>query len=100
MINSIGHQLPKEILSFKKLGFSVPWEDYFMNDESFKDYFSSLEFKTEHELFPSINPSQLRKDFIQGNPVSRMILRHLFMVDEWNSVYISRINSFLTNHKN
>lgn len=99
LIQAIGKDLPKEILSFKKLGFSVPWEDYFINDESFKDYFSSLEFKTEHDLFPSINPSKLRKDFIAGNPVSRMILRHLFMVDEWNSIYKSRINSFVSENK-
>jgi asparagine synthase (glutamine-hydrolysing) len=90
LVNSIAKELPTEVLKFKKLGFSVPWENYFLTDDSFKGYLADMENKVEHEIFPSINPSKLRKNFLNGNPLSKMLLRHLFMVDEWKDVMKER----------
>jgi asparagine synthase (glutamine-hydrolysing) len=90
LVNSIAKELPTEVLKFKKLGFSVPWENYFLTDDSFKGYLADMENKAEHEIFPSINPSKLRKNFLMGNTLSSMLLRHLFMVDEWKEVIKER----------
>lgn len=88
LFNSVAQKLPKEILSFKKLGFSVPWENYFNNDVYFQEFILNFEKDESMKIFPNLNLSKLALGFQQKNEVSITLIRHLFMVKSWFDTFM------------
>ena len=92
LFNSVAKKLPEEVLRFKKLGFSVPWEKYLTKDDVFNTYLIELERHSEHHFFDKIDTKMVIKLFKAGNPVGRSMLRHLFMFDQWYDGYFKIFN--------
>ncbi len=89
LYNSVGKQLPMEVLQFKKLGFSVPWEKYMKEDEGFKEYIYQLERTEYSTIFEGLNTRALLADFKRGDTLASALVRQLLMVTIWKEEYVS-----------
>jgi asparagine synthase (glutamine-hydrolysing) len=87
--NSIGRQLPESVLKFKKLGFSVPWEKYFAEDEAFSDFISSFQTDNTFNIFKGLDTGKLIKGYHGGNTMSAALVRQLFMFKLWHETFQS-----------
>jgi asparagine synthase (glutamine-hydrolysing) len=94
LFNSIAKKLPQEIRNFRKVGFSVPWEEYLQKDPAFKqeieEMMSSDLFKMG--VFERININELYKEFHQDHHLSKSLFRQFFMLHIWYKHYYQTIN--------
>ena len=91
MFNSIGKHLPEEVRKFRKLGFSVPWEEYMRENKIFKEFINQIESEEVFHLpiFEKLSSKKIKSLFQQQNPVSQAIVRQLFMLSIWHKTYFS-----------
>ncbi|UMY65581.1 MULTISPECIES: asparagine synthase (glutamine-hydrolyzing) [unclassified Flavobacterium] len=90
-------RLPEEILDFRKVGLSSPWDQYLLRNPAFKD---ELEAFRKSEIFrlpylSSIDPSQLLKRLQQGDDRMISYIMPLFMLHMWTTYYAGRFTSTL-----
>lgn len=90
LFNSIGKRLPEAVRRFRKLGFSVPWEEYIRSNEIFREFINQLESEGVFHLpiFEKLPVKKLKSLFQQQNPVSQVLVRHLFMMSIWQKAYL------------
>ena len=87
--NSVAKQLPNEVLSFKKLGFSVPWNLYLKEDERFSEIIEGIRDGSLNNILGDFNVKQLfNQKEIQNNDLSKVLLRHFIMLQLWNKEYL------------
>jgi asparagine synthase (glutamine-hydrolysing) len=88
--NSIGKSLPEYIRNFRKVGFSVPWNDYFFKDPLFINLINSWESK-EFEQFPILRELDFKAIFLKakgGDDFNFTLLLQLFMIYIWKCEYL------------
>jgi len=85
--NSVAQKLPNDVLNFKKLGFSVPWESYFRTDERFNDFTSRLSKSETWELFEGIDIKAISKGYQDNDYIANSLVRQVYMVDLWRKAY-------------
>jgi len=77
---SIGARLPDYIKKFRKIGLSVPWNDYIRSSPELQDYIKDSDvFATIFKL--NLNP--IIKDFLKGDNQNAMLVRYLFFFNLW-----------------
>lgn len=91
------NRLPDDILNFRKVGLSSPWEHYLLKNEAFRD---ELREFTKSEIFrlpylSGINPSQLLDRLRQGDGRIISYVMPLFMLHMWTKYYAGRFTSTL-----
>ncbi|MEQ1585538.1 MAG: asparagine synthase (glutamine-hydrolyzing) [Cyclobacteriaceae bacterium] len=91
LFNSVATQLPKEVLSFKKLGFSVPWEKYMEEENIFRQSLKQIEGGSLDEFFPELKVKQLVKDYNGKDSFSSAMIRQLIMTNSWKENYLMRL---------
>ncbi|MFZ1809257.1 MAG: asparagine synthase (glutamine-hydrolyzing) [Cyclobacteriaceae bacterium] len=91
LYNSVARQLPTSVLSFKKLGFSVPWDEYMKKDEKFRESLSQIESGSLMEFFPELNINKLLNEYKSDNNFASTMLKQLLMVNNWKESYLDRI---------
>jgi asparagine synthase (glutamine-hydrolysing) len=91
LYHSIGQKLPKEVLAFKKLGFSVPWEAYMAQQSSLLEAIASIAKGSLDDLFPELDVSRLAREFLQNVPFAVSMMRHLIMTHLWKQVYFEKL---------
>lgn len=94
LFNSVGQKLPKEVRTFKKLGFSVPWEQYMRSNPAFLDYIKQFEKNEifQMPLFEKLPAKKIKKAFLDRNPVGETVIRQLFMLSIWKDSYFDKLN--------
>lgn len=90
LFNSVATQLPKEVLSFKKLGFSVPWDTYMAEGDIFRQSLNQIERGSLEEFFPELEIKQLVKDYKSKDSFSSAMIRQLIMTNSWKENYLKR----------
>lgn len=85
--NSVAQQLPPEVLQFKKLGFSVPWEKYFAQDETFGEYTRSFGKNGDLSMFENLDTKKIKDGFTHGDTLSNALIRQLYMYKLWAQAY-------------
>jgi len=85
LLESIGLKLPEYITKHPKIGLSIPWNDYFIKDIEFSDYFDSISKSKlfEFETFEKLQISQIIKDFKIDGKTNYGIVRQLFFLSLW-----------------
>lgn len=91
LFNSVAKKLPANVLSFKKLGFSVPWDEYLKKDEKFRESLSQIEAGSLMEFFPELNINKLLDEYKSDSQFAATMLKQLLMVNSWNESYLNRI---------
>lgn len=91
LYHTLGQQLPQEVLSFKKLGFSVPWESYMTHQASLSESITSITKGSLDDLFPELDVAKLAREYSQNAPVAVSMMRHLIMTHRWKEVYFERL---------
>jgi asparagine synthase (glutamine-hydrolysing) len=86
LVNSVAKKLPQEVLSFKKLGFSVPWERYMKEDERFADCFNRIKAGSLRDVIGDLDVSPLFTNHIQNETVKKALLRQLLMLQIWKDI--------------
>jgi len=93
LYESVAQKLPPQVLHFKKLGFSVPWESYIGKDEVFRSFIDGLADGKALELFEGLQAKQLMADHKIGDPVANTLIRQLFMIELWFTEYLNKVTS-------
>jgi asparagine synthase (glutamine-hydrolysing) len=91
LFNTVGKKLPAEVLTFKKLGFSVPWEKYLREEQLFLDYLSKIENGNDYEVFEGLNLRKVVSEFRKGDTFATAMVRQILMVAIWQDGYVKRI---------
>ncbi len=88
LYNSVAQKLPSEVLNFKKLGFSVPWEKYMKNDIRFNNVVKDIHKGSLSHLLGKFNPviSSLNKGVNPG--FETPMVRQLMMLEIWRKNYL------------
>ena len=94
MKKAMQNRLPEEILNFKKIGLSVPWGDYLLNNESFKDEMSSFAKSDIFEMntLQNIKIDALLKKFSNGEKQLSQYILPLFMMHLWKKNYVDKFS--------
>ena len=87
-------RLPNEILNFKKIGLSVPWGDYLLQNESFKD---EMHLFSKSDLFeiPYLNNIKINyilEKFTKGEKQLSQYILPLFMMHIWKKNYVDKFS--------
>ena len=87
-------RLPEEILNFKKIGLSVPWGNYLMQNESFKDEMNQF---SKSDLFKipyleNIKIENLLEKFMKGEKQLAQFILPLFMMHIWKKNYVNQFS--------
>ena len=88
LVNSVAKKLPQEVLSFKKLGFSVPWERYMREDERFADCLNSIRGGSLRDIIGDFDVSPLFSNNGQNGTVKTALIRQLLMLHIWKDSYL------------
>jgi len=92
LVNSIGRYLPGFIQKHKKMGFSVPWDQYIKQEDYFRHHLFNLEkcdvFKTG--IFNKIEIKKVRDEFIAHNLHQPLVIQLVF-ISIWYNSYFKRI---------
>ena len=94
MKKAMQNRLPEEILNFKKIGLSVPWGDYLLNNESFKDemiFFAKSDI-FEMNTLQNIKIEALLKKFSNGEKQLSQYILPLFMMHLWKKNYVDKFS--------
>jgi asparagine synthase (glutamine-hydrolysing) len=87
--SAMSERLPHEILSFKKVGLSVPWGDYLIKSPGFIEELESFSksdlFKMDY--FEHINGVKLVQNFRSGDTKMIPYIMPLFMMHIWLKKY-------------
>lgn len=86
------NKLPQEILNFKKIGLSSPWEHYLVSSKKFKDELQSFA-KSDIFNFPfltNINGVKLVEQIEKGNKQIVPYILPLFMLHIWKKYYFEK----------
>ncbi len=89
LMNSIGKKLPDYIQTHRKIGLSVPWERYMLEEPFFKDQLMTLH---ECPLFQLGNLSQIKvqqlvKDFV-ATQANKVLVKELFFLGVWYNTVV------------
>jgi asparagine synthase (glutamine-hydrolysing) len=88
--NSIGLSLPDYIRTFKKVGFSIPWNRYLFEDSVFLNIINSWN-SNEFEQFPILREFDCKTIFLKakgGDTFNFNLLLNLFMIYVWKCEYL------------
>jgi asparagine synthase (glutamine-hydrolysing) len=88
LANSVAKKLPNEVINFKKLGFSVPWEDYFKKNPAFKEMFNNIENGSLSEFIGEYN---FKKNFQNDIEFKNLLKRQLLMLEFWRVFYYNSL---------
>ncbi|MCG9793048.1 asparagine synthase (glutamine-hydrolyzing) [Flavobacterium algicola] len=85
-------RLPQEILNFKKVGLSTPWNSYLLKTPAFKDEMDSFAQSDifRMPLFENIDSNKLIHSFKDGNESLLPYVMPLFMMHIWLKNYTTQ----------
>ena len=86
------NKLPKEILNFKKIGLSSPWENYLVSSKKFRDEMQSFA-KSDIFNFPflsNLNGVKIVEQVEKGNKQIIPYILPIFMLHIWQKYYFKK----------
>lgn len=88
LFNSIGKHLPDYITKHPKIGLSVPWNEYFLNQDEFSTHFQSIAKSQilEHDTFQKLQIPKILKDFKEDGKTNYGLVRQLFFLTLWYKI--------------
>lgn len=86
------NRLPEEILSFKKIGLSVPWGDYLIKSAEFIDELESFSKSDLFQMsyFENIDAKKLVLNLRKGDTKMILYIMPLFMMHIWLKNYANK----------
>lgn len=96
LLNSVARQLPQQVVDFKKLGFSVPWERVLAEDPAFGQYLREMESGMHMDVIEGFSPNALIRDFRRGNTLASAMVRQLLMIAIWKEHYVRIVGGSAT----
>ncbi len=85
LFDTIGKHLPDYITKHPKIGLSVPWNEYFLKQEEFRDSFESMASSPlfEADLFQQLQIGKICADFKKDGISNYGMVRQLFFLSLW-----------------
>jgi asparagine synthase (glutamine-hydrolysing) len=93
LFDSIGQKLPSFLKNHPKIGFSIPWERYFLSGEVFRDHFDEISSSEllRIEPFDKINIKKMMLDFEMGDLSNLSLIKQFFFLTLWYKVQFDKI---------
>lgn len=85
LMHSIGKKLPHYIQNHRKIGLSIPWQQYIRQTPEFKEHLLNMHTNpicTDTILY-HLNVKQLVQEFLQGSNEKNYLVVNLFMLSYW-----------------
>ena len=91
-LKAMEKRLPPEILNFRKVGLSTPWQTYLTKDEAFREEINTFRKSPIFELplFSSIDINTLVNTLESGQPNIVPFIIPLFMMHVWYKNYVEK----------
>jgi len=91
LFDSVGKHLPDYITKHPKIGLSVPWNEYFLKQEEFKQHFEKMHKSVlfESETFEKLQISKIIADFKKDGKTNYGMIRQLFFLSLWYNYQFS-----------
>ncbi len=91
-VKAMENRLPKEILNFKKVGLSTPWETYLTKNEAFQDEMNSFRTSAVFDLpyFENVKIGKLIDKFESGHHQLTPYIVPFFMMHIWYKNYVQK----------
>lgn len=88
LFDSIGKHLPDYITKHPKIGLSVPWNEYFLQQDEFASHFHSIEKNPilEHDTFQKLQIRKILHDFQKDGKTNYGLVRQLFFLTLWYKI--------------
>lgn len=85
LFDSIGKHLPDYITKHPKIGLSVPWNEYFLKQDEFKQHFEKMHKSVlfESKTFEKLQISKIIADFKRDGKTNYGMIRQLFFLSLW-----------------
>lgn len=93
LYNSVAKRLPQEVVSFKKLGFSVPWEKYLNHRGAFQEYIDKIGKGEYSEITGELRVKSIIENSRKGDTLSEALVRQLLMIAMWKDRYLKAFKS-------
>jgi asparagine synthase (glutamine-hydrolysing) len=92
LASTIGSQLPLYIQNFRKIGFSVPWDEYLVHDDYMRNNLMQLESSDIFKMgiLGGMNIPQLRDEFYKSGQ-HRSLMIQLVFIKIWYDTYFKSI---------
>jgi asparagine synthase (glutamine-hydrolysing) len=89
---SMESRLPAEIVNFRKIGLSTPWEKYLTENDSLRGELSDFEKSDLFELpfFSNIDSKKLVRELAKGDNRYLSYIMPLFTMHIWLKTYVSK----------
>jgi len=89
LFDSIGNQLPDYLRNHPKIGFSIPWERYFLSKEYFRASYEEIPHCPlfQWEPFDKIDITAMMKQFEKGDHSSLALIKQFFFLALWYVVH-------------
>jgi asparagine synthase (glutamine-hydrolysing) len=88
LYNSVAQKLPSEVLNFKKLGFSVPWENHMKHDVRFTQIVENIYKGSLNHLLGKFRPIIEAENLNLHSGFSTPMIRQLMMLEIWRKNYL------------
>lgn len=88
LFESIGKHLPDYITKHPKIGLSVPWNEYFLKQEEFREHFESMAASPifQFETFEKLQINKIIRDFKSDGITNYGMVRQLFFLSLWYKI--------------
>lgn len=88
---AFGSYLPREVLNFRKIGFSVPWGKYIAQDELFKHHWDTMEKSEIMQIgiLKFLDLKKIKKEQSLNNASSDSLLKQMFFLTFWYDNYLN-----------
>lgn len=85
LFDSVGKHLPDYITKHPKIGLSVPWNEYFLKQEEFREHFETMATSPlfRFETFEKLQIKKIISDFKSDGTTNYGMVRQLFFLSLW-----------------
>lgn len=92
LFESIGKKLPSYLQDHPKIGFSIPWERYFLDRDDFREVYEQLPNSELLQVSPFnlFDIKSLMRDFEKGDKSKLSIIKQLFFLSLWYQVQFGK----------
>ncbi|MCU0320942.1 MAG: asparagine synthase (glutamine-hydrolyzing) [Chitinophagaceae bacterium] len=86
---AFGKYLPKEVMDFKKIGFSVPWSEYISKNDFFRNHWDNMDKSQIMQMgaLKLLDLNKIKQEYVSNKHASDSLVRQMFFLTLWYENY-------------
>lgn len=89
LLESMAELLGKEVTSFRKVGFNIPWQQTLDKSPQLKEMWNNLHTSDVFKIgiLQKLDIEKVKMDYDNGDKTNESLLRHLLILALWYNVF-------------